>query len=339
MTLIPFILKSTRSCGCAALCLLCGSLSLPAQTSPAMAKIPRYVIGPPNGADHGICFRELFEHPDDWKQTRAVTDEILYADWPFKQFSDADLTKWFAEMNAWNIPLDLEVGAVKPWGKTGAAAFAHDRKDWDRIIKLGGHIATVAMDEPLICTRRFLHLSDDYSATETANFVALVRQNYPQMRIADIETYPGTSLEDHQKWLTLLQGKLADRHVKGLDFYRLDVNWAAFKAQHGSWAGLMEVEDYCHQVGLPVSIIYWSADYPQVKQKEHPDDSAWYKGIMFEGQGYADAGGKPDQFAVESWVAAPSHSVPETGDYTFTRSALDFYHKFVDPSNLSVPSP
>jgi len=40
-------------------------------------------------------------------------------------------------------------------------------------------------------------------------------------------------------------------------------------------------------------------------------------------------GGAPDQYVIESWVGAPSNSVPETGDWTFTRSVCDFVQQFV----------
>jgi hypothetical protein len=307
--------------------------------SPTPAKLPLFVLAPPNADHKGLALRELFEHPDDWKQTRAITNELLYADWPFKEFSDADLTKWFAQLKSWNIPLQLEVGAVKEWGKTGMIAFNHDQPGWDRINRLGGNIASIAMDEPLICTIKRLHLTDDYAATETANFIALVRQKFPTMQVGDIETYPSLTVEQNEAWINLLQKKLADKGVKGLDFYRIDVNWAAFQIAHGSWKDLTRLEDYCHQVGLPFSLIYWAADYPIYKKKGTATDAHWTNGIMSEGQGYADAGGKPDQFVDESWVGAPSHAVPETSPDTFTGSAIDFYHKFADPSNLSIQNP
>jgi hypothetical protein len=50
---------------------------------------------------------------------------------------------------------------------------------------------------------------------------------------------------------------------------------------------------------------------------------------MHQGNDYAFVGGAPDQYVIESWIGAPSHSVPETGEWTFTRSVRDFCRKFV----------
>jgi hypothetical protein len=39
--------------------------------------------------------------------------------------------------------------------------------------------------------------------------------------------------------------------------------------------------------------------------------------------------GGPDQYVIESYVGAPLKTIPETDDWTFTRSVLDFTNKFV----------
>lgn len=39
----------------------------------------------------------------------------------------------------------------------------------------------------------------------------------------------------------------------------------------------------------------------------------------------------PDEYVVESWVGAPSRSVPETGGWTFTHSVRDFCKRFLKP--------
>ena len=59
------------------------------------------------------------------------------------------------------------------------------------------------------------------------------------------------------------------------------------------------------------------------------DDSTWYVSLMQQGYDYALAGGAPDQYVIESWVGAPERCVPDTGDFTFTRSVHDFARTFV----------
>ena len=50
---------------------------------------------------------------------------------------------------------------------------------------------------------------------------------------------------------------------------------------------------------------------------------------MRQGDDYLMAGGAPDQYVIESWVGAPSRAIPETDDFTFTRTVRDFAHEFV----------
>ncbi len=305
-----------------------------AQTPP---RKPLVWVGPP-GVENGKSLRAMFEHPDKWTQTRTMIDGILYADHNFKQFSDADLRLWFNRLREWNLKLSLEVGAVKEWGPTGDVTFNRQRPNWDHLQSLGGKIDTVAMDEPLLCVRKFLKKPDDYAVEETARFIALVRERYPEMRIGDIEPYPSISLADHQWWIDNLNRKLREKHVRELDFYRLDVNWINFTVQQtGSWKELKQLELYCRSRHLPFSLIYWPADLPTLRRLGRAGENTWYISIMRQAQDYAVIGGAPDEYVIESWVGEPAASVPETADWTFTRSVRDFVERFVGPAKDKRP--
>ena len=285
----------------------------------------------PPSREGGKCLRELFEHPDQWKQARATVDVLGYADHTLdKQFTDEQLRAWLPRLQEWGIKLALEVGAVKPWGKTGRKVFEVQRPKWDRVQRLGGQIYAIAMDEPLSAVRREIHQPDDYAVEETANFIALVRQYYPQVLIGDIEPYPSIPLADLVHWIESLQARLAARHVRGLDFFRLDVNWAVFiVAKGGSWPEVKTLERDCRRRKLPFSMIYWPADFPAMQRHGLADDSTWYVSTMQQGYDYAMVGGAPDQYVVQSWVDGPSKIVPETDPFSFTRAVLDFNQKFV----------
>lgn len=297
---------------------------------PAAADKPPVWMGVPS-FEEGRFFRELMTKPDDWKQTRAAIDVLYYADHRLdKQFTDEELRPWMKQINQWNLKFALEVGAIKPWGQTGQKTFNVQRKKWDRFQSLGAKLYAIAMDEPLLCCREHIHKTDEYALTETANFIALVRKNYPEMMIGDIETFPSIPVADHIWWLDALQKKLAEMKVRGLDFYRLDVNWANFIVQNkGSWKEVRNVESACRQRKLPFSLIYWASGEPLIKRKELADDSTWYISIMHQGYCYAMVDGHPDQIVVQSWLEAPPQCVPETGAWTYTSSVLDFTRRFV----------
>lgn len=311
---------------------LIGLLWLASFGSVAADPRPAVWMGPP-AANDGKCFRELFEHPEQWTEARSLIDVLLYTDLNFnKQFKDDELQKWFAMLQQWKIKLGLEVGAIKPWGQTGEKTFNIERPMWERIERLGGEIHAIAMDEPLLSCRKHINKSDDYAVAETAAYIALVRKHFPNVLVGDIETYPSIPLEDHFKWIEALNAKLAEKNVRGLDFYRLDVNWAEFVAfGRGNWREVRELERHCRQKKLPFSLIYWASGYPAMERKGLADDSTWYVSIMQQGYDYALVDGAPDQYVIESWVGAPSRAVPETDEWTFTRSVRDFCRRFVKP--------
>ena len=288
----------------------------------------------PPGDPSAHCLRELFVQPQRWTETRSLVTVLgCTAGQLTKNFSDDELRVWLPQIGKWGLTLGLEVGAVKEWGTTGRKVFDAERRQWDHIQSLGGKISAMAMDEPLCCVRQRLKKPDAYAVEETANFVALVRQNYPQVRIGDIEPYPFLQREELVAFIDALQARLKRMNVRGLDFFRLDVDWNHFtignKLYAGNWPDVKKLELACRQRKLPFSLIYWAADYGRMKQLNLADDATWYVGMMQQGYDYAFVGGAPDEYTIESWVGAPSRSVPETEDWTFARSVRDFCRRFV----------
>lgn len=290
---------------------------------------PAVWIGPP-GVENGKAIRALFERPDEWQQTRTLVDGLLTTGNTLKQFPDDDLRLWFGRLREWKLRLMLEVGAVKEWGQTGDVPFTQQSPAWDRFQKLGGAIYAIAMDEPLLCARKKINKTDEYAVEETVRFMALVRERYPDLLIGDIETYPSIPLADHYKWIDNLNRRLREKHVRELDFYRLDVKWINFTVQQwGGWNEVKELEQYCRSRRLPFSLIYWPADLPALKRIGRAGDSTWYISIMRQAQDYAVIGGAPDEYVIESWVGEPAETVPESKDWTLTRSVRDLVERFV----------
>lgn len=302
-------------------------------TASAAAAEPTVWMGVPSYED-GRFFRELFEHPDQWAQTRSKIDVLVYADhWLDKHFTDEQLRAWLPQIERWGLKFELEVGAIKPWGITAEKTFHIQKPKWERALKAGGKINSLAMDQPLTRCREHIHKPDDYALQETAAFIAMVRREFPQFQICEMEPFPTISLEDHIKWIEALEKRLSELRVRGLDEYRLDVNWAVFTAfNRGSWREVEQLEDHCRKRKLPFGLFYWAGDLLPMKRKSLADDSTWYVSIMRQGYDYALVGGSPDHYVVQSWIEAPSRCVPETDPWSFTRSVLDFSTKFVKRS-------
>ena len=288
---------------------------------------PKLWAAPPN-TNKGQQFRELFERPAAWAQARQRIFGLGYADHSLADFTDNDLRVWLPQIERWKLKLYLEVGAIKPWGTTGAIAFQKSHPNWDRFLADGAQIDSITMDEPLSFTLGELHKPQAYAVEQTAQYIALVRTNYPTWRIGDIEPYPSLSAAQTLSFIDALQARLRQMHVRPLDFVRLDVDYMNFvpgnKNGKDGWRGVHELEMQMRRRHLPVSMIYWAAAYPSLSKAGHATPMTWENGILRQGADYRQAGGHPDESVIESWVGAPPHSVPENAPGSFMHSVDAF---------------
>lgn len=306
-----------------AVTVLAGWLSVAAAARGVCAEL---YIDPPSNQEMSA----MMHSPEQWAEARQYVTGIIRADHTLTSVGDAELRYWFHQMQAWNLSLQLEVGAIKEWATRGDEAFKIDTSYWERAQRLGASIGSIAMDGPLALTLNTLHLPMEYAVEETVKFIALVRKNYPGAQVGDIEPFPGLPVGTHAAWIDVLERRLAAMGLQGLDFYRVDVNWIAFAAANkGSWREVKDIEDICHKRKLPFSLIYWASDYPLRKSYGTAEAGAWYKAIMAQGYAYAAVGGLPDQYVIESWIGIPAEALPETQETTFAGSALGFARRFV----------
>jgi hypothetical protein len=290
------------------------------------APLQKLVINAPSNTG----FKQMISDDQSWSSARSAVGQFVLVEGTFKSLSDVQLDELTKKMKAWNISFDLEVGAIKEWSHEGEKSFRMQKGWWDRITSHDGNIASFSMDGPRDKAINGLHLSEDFAADQVAQFVIAIHKAYPHALVGDIEQYPASSGHDHINWIDRLQQRLHELGDRGLDYYRMDVNWAAFNGgRGGSWAAVKAVEDHCHSKNLKFSLIYWASNFPIEKSAGRLSDKTWYDGIMTQARDYAATGNTPDQFVVESWIGLPKQTVPDSGSYTFTNSVRDFARQFV----------
>jgi hypothetical protein len=311
----------------AAIALSVCAAALPATAyASEIAPLKRLLINAPTTDQ----LKQMLAEEDRWADARASVGSLLLVEGNFKKFSDDELEQFVKQIRGWNISLEVEVGAIKQWSHEGEKSFAIQKSWWDRIARHGGDIHAFAMDGPRENALRTLHLSEDLAVDQVARFVTAVHQAYPQALVGDVEPYPASATEDHIQWIDRLEQRLHDAGGRGLDFYRTDVNWVAFKGgRQGSWAGLKAIEQHCHASNIKFSLVYWASDYPLAKAAGRLGDKTWYDGIMAQGSACAAIGAAPDQYVVESWIGLPRQALPDSDGFTFTQSVRDFARKFV----------
>jgi hypothetical protein len=161
---------------------------------------------------------------------------------------------------------------------------------------------------------------------------------------------PTLSADTVIRWIDALDARLLAKGARGQDFFRLDVNWinlamiqSGYTPAQG-WREVKRVEDHCKAIGLPFSLIYWPSDVFQFEDDERlpvmdsRSDKAWHDQIMEMARKYWDAGGRPDQYVMESWVRVgpnetpmPPTVIPERHVFSFTRSLRELYENFARP--------
>lgn len=292
---------------------------------------PALWMMPTARAKSGEPLKELIGRENEWANTRKVIDGVGYwASLLDRHLTDDELKQLFAKLKQWNLGFGLEIHSLKKKTPTAADAFSELRSFMDRFEPLGADVQWFAFDEPFYATRTILLKPDPYAVEEVAEFIRLIRKQYPAVRIGDIEPYPALKLDDLKPFLTALSARCSEIGVKGIDFLRLDVDWSAMNNYlPGSWTEVHSLQDWCRAQGMSFSLIYWAADYPHLEKLKLADDMTWYLGVVHQGSACAVAGIEPDECVIESWLQVPKHSVPETDVTTFTGSVLDFHNRFL----------
>ena len=306
-------------------------------------------------------FYELFTNLDKWRYTQGIVDVVGFADHALEKFSDDELREGFAAMNSLGLSLGLEIGCIKEHGPDfyGRAMADQQRPVWQRFIDLGANLTSVAFDEPLlnvieIFPEVWAFLGDkeaqfEFAVEQSAEYIKIIREYFPQITLGDIEVFPTMTIAEVIRWIDALEARIKQKGAAGMDFFRFDVNWydPAFErsgyTQETGWREIKKLEDYCKSIDLPFSMIYWAPDVFRFMEDgkaitDSRADEAWYDQVMTQGKNYYDAGGRPDQYVIETWVTVgedhtwmPPTMLPEDGVLSFTRSVKDLYDTYIKP--------
>jgi len=336
-------------------CLLALSGAAHAAATPALT--PEVWLIPPPWPGNGQCLRELVQRGDEWKTARSKARGIGIYAWLLNvHHSDDDLRAMFARLGEWKLGFGLEVPVVKAknWGMPeplqAQSAFDQLAGFTARFRSLGmGEVTWFAFDEPVYAARYAIPASGAavpsapaielfgrvkmdpdaahriaYAAAETASFIAQMRKAHPGAQMGDIEPYPALNPDEIETAVSAIQKSCAERGIKGLDFFRLDVDWDLMEQKtFGSWSEVNQIAARCRERGIAFHMIFWSANQPRlIKAGANP--MHWRDGILHQAQAYRAANGTPDALIIESWLHTPEHAVPETNAETFTASLLDF---------------
>lgn len=277
-----------------------------------------------NGTADGQPFRDLMSYPAQWPQTLGKAGTIKFYTTMMYLFTDAELQTWMPQVQGWQKLFSLECEPFCPYAG-GQDAYNNQSPIWQRVINDGAYLDELEMDEPFTLSRinyGNTPPANSNAVNQTVIWMGLVRQNFPETKIASIEAYPYNSYADLQWWITTVNDICAANSIEGPDYFVLDSDWRNYPGV-GSWSQATQLANWCQSSAIPFSMIYWAS-----RSSSNESDQNWYNDIMYEGSNYQSAGLAPDRYMVQDWMHYPTATVPETQSYSFTNSCRDFFNTY-----------
>lgn len=253
-------------------------------------------------------YMDLFRHPGTWSRAAKHVSTFVLSEELAGAGPASELKTIFSFLAAHGIKLALGVGMVartRPCSE-GTEGIEHPGEPLriaTRIAKLGGHLDSLVMDEPLFFAHEYsipgtCRFSVEEVARNVAQNVQAVRSVFPRIQIGDVEpimsfsqAWQGTLTD----WVTAYQTETGSK----LDFLMLDIDWRT------NWAARVRpLKSLLTPKHIPLGIMF-DANEPQ------PSDTAWIKTAQDHIRAFEREAGTPDQAVFVSWTPHPSHVTPE----------------------------
>jgi hypothetical protein len=271
---------------------------------------------------------DLFVRPDLWSDSRRAIRVFKFYEAEILASTPVDCPKcgpnlWprlvdvqaLPSLKTWGIQVAVEMPVLKAWSCDGEATRALALRALDRVSSSGGHISTVAMDEPFLGGRT-CGLPTAETAARTASFIHAVEDRGKDVQVGDIEAFPSLEPAALARWLLtlrLLGVRLSFLH---LDIDRVEVRRLGLRLGEQ----LRPVQVLCEALGIDFGVIVWGQD--SSSDTAYFDDARrWYgeMGAIF---------GVPDHTIFQSWSESsdgrrdvPSN-LPESDPSRFTHTRL-----------------
>ena len=291
-------------------------------------------------------FMDMFTPDAPWTEAASHTQVFMLESTHMTPGSQDQINTVVADLNRRHIKIALEVGAINvgaskdnPCGGTDMEGYgtpARAKTVSEMIKKAGGQVAYIVMDEPLMYGHFMTGVHTNMSGMKLTfcNFpvskvVDLVAptlnayiQEFPNVLIGQTEptrivVFPNWQ-NDFLAWATGYQATMK----RPLAFIHLDIPWL-YGPPSKEPADTLAFYKYMQQLqqqGLIEKIgIIWNGQPKDATDAEWIQDAESHVKIL-EGK----YGLRPDQAIFQSWIARPSHALPETDPSTLT-SLIDWY--------------
>jgi hypothetical protein len=256
-------------------------------------------------------YLDLFQPDAPWHKAAKAVAVFKTSTQFLVNASDQTLSRMFADLKQRHIALGMEALILTATPKCGPGIEGYSsprtmEQVAARIMRLGGDLRYVAMDEPL----DFGHYSQQPNAcrssltelaADIAGKVQAIRRYFPEVQVGDIEgighSGPPDDVDAIMEWASTYEAAVGSK----LSFFHLDVLWT------GAWQTKMkQLATRLQAAGIKFGIIY----------NGNPDDQTDLEWTRHAEQRFveieADRTLIPHDAVLQTWMPRPTHMLPET---------------------------
>jgi len=258
-------------------------------------------------------FREMFEHPETWKELRASIDVYYMRGNTLKNLFD-DLGEAFVRDRFAKVLKDANIPVAIDNIPSNTSSIR-------KLAEYGVTISHAALQSSISkCSPEEVPARVEQTIQEIIEF----GKKLPGTKIGLVDANPTKGRPWQEPYRRLVEGVRAGGGH--LDFIHLDCPCdAANSGRRISWKKIKDVEQFVHNdLGIQFGLICTSATGGKAS------DEQFYKDVMAIPDRYLKGPTCPDHFIIMSWYPHPSRSLPEDapkGHYPMTKTALHFVRK------------
>lgn len=287
-----------------------------------MPRFPTVLFNPTYHTDDQTApqkFLDVCLNPGSWSAGIGQVDFFGTVDWQLMNGNTSQLSSCFNNIGNYGKRLILEVPALKGWCSTGQACFDATKPKIDHFISLApgdwgwGRRITLMMDWPLhAAVGSQLNAGWEYGVVQTAQYMKLMRDEYPYIQILSIEGHPTFSAGDLAWWVQALGDESAAIGTPIIEGLVVDHDFNA----GGSVSDMVWLKGQVNAVGPRFGVAFFGSGAT--------NDQQYYTKVMAQGASYEANAAGLDMYWVTSWDPYPVGMLPESSPYTHTYTFIQF---------------
>jgi len=275
----------------------------------------------------------LFTYLDEWETARSFTSVLqFYAGFIHPDYNQVgaptneELEQAIRRIKFWGNDIAIEGPAVKAaWGECDWQVSA-DVNDvvLERIESVGGEVVYLRMDEPLMSTTAPSPSSDhgcgytmEEAADQTAAFLTHFKSLHPDVVVGEVEPWPRFNKSDIIDWVEMVK----NRTEYYPSFFHLDINLEIARRQRTNLREVHELQQFFSSRNIAFGVVIWDSHY--YYEGSAQSDKKFNEGAMASAALFHSIA-PLNEVIVQTWCPYPENTLPEDGEYTFTRLVRDY---------------